>query len=170
MHPQAVRTRTKVPCPQSPSRPSLDAGTDGSSSDPRPAKPETTVDHLGFGHLGQNRFRKQLLKYSKNWRMAWADIFAFNFLDILQITPFSDLKQHLLSHALHRPGIHVKSSGSGFVMMLQSRCWLALQPSISGFSCGWICFQVQSCGCRQVSVFHRLLTGFFLSFVTWASS
>lgn len=96
MHPQAVRTRTKVPCPQSPSRPALDAGTDGSSSDPRPAKPETTVDHLGFGHLGQNRFRKQLLKYSKNWRMAWADIFAFNFLDILLLSEKA-IRQKLLS-------------------------------------------------------------------------
>ncbi|KAJ8781501.1 hypothetical protein J1605_011000 [Eschrichtius robustus] len=49
VHLYAVRTRTKVPRPQCASRPPLDGGTDGSSSDPRPAKPETTVGHLGQG-------------------------------------------------------------------------------------------------------------------------
>lgn len=86
VHPTSSRRRLRTGCgPEtkarrspSPGRPLLVAGTEGPSSDPHPAKPRRC------GHLHRLRsVPKANIQIFRTWRMARADVFALNVLDVL---------------------------------------------------------------------------------------
>lgn len=84
VHPTSSRRRLRTGCGPRPRLPGprlLVAGTDGPSSDPHPAKPRRC------GHLHRPRsVPKANIQISRTWRMARADMFALNVLDVLLLS------------------------------------------------------------------------------------